>query len=90
MDRTHFRAAHAFDADGLYVYKRPVRTGDEMAELLSQAGTVLHHVVLYVRCQGKVNTAGRPAAPATCSYKGRRGRPPATPVPPPNASLTRP
>lgn len=55
VDRTHFRAAQAFDADGLYVYKRPVRTGDAMAELLSQAGTVLHHVVLYVRYKGKLS-----------------------------------
>lgn len=42
--------AHGFDADGVYIYKRPVRSAAPQHQaLLSQAGSVFHHVVLYVK-----------------------------------------
>lgn len=47
--------------DGLYLHKRPVRVlGEAMgqAAVLEQAGTVFHHVTLYVRAEGKVAPVG--------------------------------
>lgn len=44
-----------FEKDGLYLYKRPVRTASpEHSMLLSQLGTVMHHVILYVKCGEKL------------------------------------
>lgn len=50
VDHTLFSAAYDFDRNGIYVYKRPVRTGSpQHLALLAQAGTVFHHVVIYIK-----------------------------------------
>ncbi|KAI3427229.1 hypothetical protein D9Q98_007164 [Chlorella vulgaris] len=48
--RSPFSQAHAFDREGLYIYKRPVQSaaGDKAA-LLASGGSVFHHVVVYVK-----------------------------------------
>ncbi|KAI7838929.1 hypothetical protein COHA_007291 [Chlorella ohadii] len=51
LRRDLFSVAHDFKQDGLYVYKRPVRSGQgtERGALLAAAGSVFHHAVLYVK-----------------------------------------
>ena len=50
LDPRLFSPAHFFDRHGLYIYKRPVRTASsEHAALLSSAGSLFHHVVVYVK-----------------------------------------
>jgi hypothetical protein len=51
------RLSKAFDftANGLYVYKRPVRSASfEHQLLLAQAGTILHHVIVFVKSENGV------------------------------------
>jgi hypothetical protein len=49
-----FSATNIFDKDGIYIYKRPVRSSNpQHAALLAQSGTVFHHVVVYVKLPGK-------------------------------------
>ena len=44
-----------FKEDGLYLYKRPVRSASsEHGMLLAQLGTILHHVIVYVKSGKKV------------------------------------
>lgn len=50
VDHSLFSAAYDFNRNGIYVYKRPVRTGSpQHLALLAQAGTVFHHVVIYLK-----------------------------------------
>ncbi|GAB4818448.1 hypothetical protein N2152v2_005494 [Parachlorella kessleri] len=49
IDPALFSAAHAFDRDGIFLYKRPVRSASNQATLLAQGGTVFHHCVVYVK-----------------------------------------
>ncbi|KAL4441079.1 hypothetical protein ABPG77_010510 [Micractinium sp. CCAP 211/92] len=51
LRRDIFSPASDFQRDGLYIYKRPVRSdsGDKAA-LLASGGSVFHHVVVYVKC----------------------------------------
>ena len=50
-----FEVVDAVEADGLYIFKRPVRAAAGQGRMLNQAGTVFHHVVLYIRATGKVS-----------------------------------
>jgi hypothetical protein len=52
---THlFSVAHTFDKDGIYLYKRPVRSASpQHAALLAQAGTVFNHVIVYLKQAGQ-------------------------------------
>jgi len=53
INRSLFSPAHSFDRPGLYIYKRPVRSGTPQHQaLLSTAGTLLHHVVIYIKTPG--------------------------------------
>ncbi|EFN56517.1 expressed protein [Chlorella variabilis] len=58
LRRDLFTPAAGFDrGDGLYLYKRPVQSASsDKAALLASAGTVFHHVVIYVK-QGQELTA---------------------------------
>lgn len=50
IEHSKFRAATAFERDGIYIYKRPVRSGSHQhAALLAQGGSVFHHVVVYLK-----------------------------------------
>lgn len=50
IDASLFTAAHDFSRDGLYLYKRPVRSATpDHAALLAQGGTAFHHCVVYVK-----------------------------------------
>ena len=49
-----FSATHTFDKDGIYLYKRPVRSATPQHEaLLAQAGTVFNHVIVYLKRSGQ-------------------------------------
>ncbi|KAL4451457.1 hypothetical protein ABPG75_007119 [Micractinium tetrahymenae] len=50
LRRDLFSPASGFERDGLYIYKRPVRSGSgDKAALLASGGSVFHHVVVYVK-----------------------------------------
>eukprot|EP00887_Chlorella_sp_A99_P001331 scaffold14.g1331.t1 len=55
-NREVFRVVDAFDADGIYLYKRPVRSseGQQVAELLALCGSVFQHCVVYVKRGGEL------------------------------------
>jgi len=54
IEKHLFSVTHTFDKDGIYLYKRPVRSSiPEHAALLAQAGTVFHHVVIYLKPPGE-------------------------------------
>ncbi|KAG7667189.1 hypothetical protein NADE_003014 [Nannochloris sp. 'desiccata'] len=54
IEKHLFSAAHTFDKDGIYLYKRPVRSSTpQHTALLAQAGTVFHHVVVYLKRPGE-------------------------------------
>jgi len=49
-DGTKIQKAYGFGEEGIYIYKRPVRSGSqEHAMLVQHAGTVFHHVVVYLK-----------------------------------------
>ncbi len=53
-----FAAVNSISEDGLYIHKRPVRVmGDALGQtaVLQQAGSVFHHVILYVKAGDQVN-----------------------------------
>lgn len=54
IDTSLFKTVDGFtEKSGIYVYKRPVRTGaPELLSLLEQAGTVFHHVAVYLQYDG--------------------------------------
>lgn len=54
IDSSLFKTVHGFtEKSGIYVYKRPVRTGSpELLSLLEQAGSVFHHVAVYLQYDG--------------------------------------
>lgn len=49
LDLKDCRVAHAMQEDGLYLHKRPVRGAGSAANILSQAGSIFHHIVLFVK-----------------------------------------
>lgn len=49
LDLKHCRVAHTMEEDGLYLHKRPVRGAGSAANILSQAGSIFHHIVLFVK-----------------------------------------
>lgn len=55
MDPSQFSTAFDFHRDGLYLYKRPVRSASNQAALLAAAGSVFHHCVVYVKAGDKVS-----------------------------------
>lgn len=54
IEKHLFSATHSFDKDGIYLYKRPVRSATpQHAALLAQAGTVFNHVIVYLKRPGQ-------------------------------------
>ena len=52
--RFSIHESNDFEKEGIYIYKRPVRSGSpEHGMLVEHAGTVFHHVVVYVACKGE-------------------------------------
>eukprot|EP00890_Picochlorum_soloecismus_P006558 jgi/Picsp_1/727/NSC_04216-R1_expressed protein [Chlorella variabilis] len=52
--RLSIHKADDLTKEGIYVYKRPVRSGSSQhGMLVEHAGTVFHHVVVYVVCKGE-------------------------------------
>ena len=49
-----FEVVDTVEADGLYIFKRPVRAATGQGQMLNQAGTVFYHVLLYIKAAGKV------------------------------------
>lgn len=52
--RLSIHKANDLKEEGIYIYKRPVRSGNSQHGILDKlAGTVFHHVVVYVVCKGE-------------------------------------
>lgn len=49
LDLWHCRVVQSMEQDGLYLYKRPVVGTGGAANILSQAGSIFHHILLLVK-----------------------------------------
>jgi hypothetical protein len=59
LDLQHCRVVQSMEQDGLYLYKRPVVGTGGAANILSQAGSIFHHILLLVK-HDEVRTAAAP------------------------------
>ena len=71
LDLRHCRVVQSMQQDGLYLYKRPVVGTGGAANILSQAGSIFHHILLLVKHQevrsgSLVNTLSRLSADSQC------------------------
>lgn len=66
LDHKDCHVVDAMTQPGLYLYKRPVRGGSgggggsmlSAEKLLEQAGSIMHHIVLYVKADDEVSFWG--------------------------------
>lgn len=60
LDHKDCHVVDRMEQPGLYLYKRPVRSGGggggmlNAEKLLQQAGSIMHHIVLYVKSDNEV------------------------------------
>lgn len=52
LDLQHCRVVHDITENGLYLYKRPVLGEGSAANVLSQAGSIFHHILLLFKSPG--------------------------------------
>ncbi len=70
LDHKDCHVVDSMAAPGLYLYKRPVSSSGGSAggallsaeKLLQQAGSIMHHIVLYVRTEDEVRQHTRSSA----------------------------